>query len=636
MTDADPIVIESVLTRADWSALQAVWGARARARVGRLRLLVAFGLPLVAGGLLVGAVGGRSPYTPLVLLVAFAGSVAWSTRLFRRVSVPLEDGLILGRVHIELSPEGLRTERARSAALTRWSALQGVTRTGTHLFLWVDAVSAYIVPLRDLPAGVDADAVVARVAAFADQPAAAGAADAHPSVAVAAEGEPARRATGRAFAGALARRLTWRTVPESLSGATDAVTLACALAALGIWLAGDRYAAGSNAEWYPGGVTGLAWYGGGLVGLAWVLHRASGRSARFGSLLASMVGALPLALALGLAVHQFAPSCVRSPAYALLALAGVLHVARTLHVTSGTRRPGALLAGVAAAALFAWGTSEAWVYPHLWYASEDEDEDAGKGWADGERLLFEQADRIDAAAEHLAAGRPGQPDVFFLGFAGVGEQKVFAEEIRLSERVVTERYGAAGRSLLLVNDRRDRESRPLATVSGLKRALLRLGEHMDRDEDVLFLLLSSHGSTEPELSVSNGIWPLSTLDGRTLRAALDASGIRWRVIVISACHSGAFIDPLADESTIVLTSAAADRTSFGCSDDREVTDFGAAFVRDALPGAESLASAFEQAKRTIAEGERQRRVEPSFPQASVGHAIEAYWKKVEAERRSRQ
>jgi hypothetical protein len=119
-----------------------------------------------------------------------------------------------------------------------------------------------------------------------------------------------------------------------------------------------------------------------------------------------------------------------------------------------------------------------------------------------------------------------------------------------------------------------------------------------------------------------------------LRAALDASGVRWRVIVISACHSGAFIGPLADERTIVLTSAAADRTSSGCGDDRDLTDFGAAFVRDALPRAESLASAFEQAKRAIAEEEREGRVEPSLPQSSVGHAIESYWKKVEADRRS--
>ena len=74
-----------------------------------------------------------------------------------------------------------------------------------------------------------------------------------------------------------------------------------------------------------------------------------------------------------------------------------------------------------------------WVYPHFWYASDDEAEEE-ENWAETERRLFEQADRIDAAAARLRAGAPGRPDVFFVGFAGVAEQKVFAEELKLSEQ----------------------------------------------------------------------------------------------------------------------------------------------------------------------------------------------------------
>ena len=120
---------------------------------------------------------------------------------------------------------------------------------------------------------------------------------------------------------------------------------------------------------------------------------------------------------------------------------------------------------------------------------------------------------------------------------------------------------------------------------------------MDLEDDVLFLMLTSHGSEQPSLTVSNGAWPLVQLDGRELRSALDASGIRWRVIVISACHSGAFIEPLASETTIVLSASAKERTSFGCDDKSELTYFGQALMRDALPRAESLASAFERAKQ---------------------------------------
>jgi hypothetical protein len=157
---------------------------------------------------------------------------------------------------------------------------------------------------------------------------------------------------------------------------------------------------------------------------------------------------------------------------------------------------------------------------------------------------------------------------------------------------------------------------------------------MDRDDDVLFLMLTSHGSDAPSLSVSNGSWPLEGLGGKALRTALDESGIRWRVIVISACHSAAFIEPLADENTIVLTSAAKDRTSFGCSDDRDLTYFGTAFIKDALPAAESLASAFDRAKRAIAEQEAREGLGASAPQAHFGRAISAHWERIEEIRRA--
>ena len=117
-----------------------------------------------------------------------------------------------------------------------------------------------------------------------------------------------------------------------------------------------------------------------------------------------------------------------------------------------------------------------------------------------------------------------------------------------------------------------------------------------------------------------------------MRAALDDSGIRWRVIVISACHSGAFIGPLTDDGTIVLTAAAKERTSFGCDDAADLTYFGQALIRDALPQAASLEAAFERAKQIVAARERREKLRTSEPQAYYGSAIRGYWKRVEATR----
>jgi len=66
--------------------------------------------------------------------------------------------------------------------------------------------------------------------------------------------------------------------------------------------------------------------------------------------------------------------------------------------------------------------------------------------------------------------------------------------------------------------------------------------------------LSSHGSSDPQLSVSNGALGLQQLTGEELSAALQASGIKRRVIVISACHAGAFIPPIKNPDTIIITA----------------------------------------------------------------------------------
>ncbi len=88
-------------------------------------------------------------------------------------------------------------------------------------------------------------------------------------------------------------------------------------------------------------------------------------------------------------------------------------------------------------------------------------------------------------------------------------------------------------------------------------------------------------------------------------AILDKSGIKRKIIEISACHAGAFIPVFRDSNSINITAAAAEKTSFGCCDDRDLTYFGEAFYRDALPKAGDIRSAFEDAKSTIGLREQQ-------------------------------
>ena len=138
-----------------------------------------------------------------------------------------------------------------------------------------------------------------------------------------------------------------------------------------------------------------------------------------------------------------------------------------------------------------------------------------------------------------------------------------------------------------------------------------------RDEDVLFLTLSSHGDQDI-VQLSNPPLEMDNLEAAWLREALDASGIRWRVIVVSSCYSGSFIDELSSPTTVVITASAADKMSFGCTNSAEMTYFGQAFFAESLRENTSFEAAFKAASLRVGEREGFMGFEPSEPQMIVG------------------
>jgi hypothetical protein len=390
------------------------------------------------------------------------------------------------------------------------------------------------------------------------------------------------------------------------------------------WVALDWWQSQPDPQFAIGGVPLLAWYVLALLGFAAVLRWRASPTPGFGGVLALAAGLVPVPLLLLTAVAVYlGPTWFTGASLAIGAYA-FLYSARGLHALTGERQRTAALIGAAFLLGFLWLTDALNVIPDVWNPRDPEAAAAVDASAQGEAILFDQAARIDRALAGIAADPSPKPRAFFLGFAGVGEEKVFAEEIELASKVLGEKYRIDGRGLALVNDQRDLQELPLATVSGLNYALRGLAARMHLDRDVLFLSISSHGSDDPAIAVSNSQLPLKDmLTDEDLASALDESGIRWRVIIISACYAGGFLQPLSDPQTIVITAAAADRTSFGCSNDRDLTYFGEAFYRDALPVAGSLRAAFETAKAAIAARERREHVTPSNPQAYFGKDMEA-------------
>jgi len=370
------------------------------------------------------------------------------------------------------------------------------------------------------------------------------------------------------------------------------------------------------------GIPVLAWYVLAVLVLAVLLCRRSTPPPPLGAGIVLATGLVPLPLLLVTFGAWLEPLWFWGAAV-LVGLYALLYLSRGLHALTGRPQRIPAFLGVVFIGLFAVLSDMTNAIPDIWNPEDAAATVADENLEERETALFEQAARIDTALESVHRGASG-PQAFFLGFAGVGDEKVFSQEIGLASRVIGARYDTAERQISLINDERDLADAPLASVSGLEYALQGLAEHMELDRDVLFLAISSHGSAAPAIAVANSQFPLTDLTPQDLVDALKEAGIQWRVIVISACYAGGFIEPLRDAHTIVITAAAADRTSFGCSADSDLTYFGEAFYRDALPDARSLREAFENAKTAIAAREHQEGETPSNPQAYFGFDVEAH------------
>ncbi len=360
-----------------------------------------------------------------------------------------------------------------------------------------------------------------------------------------------------------------------------------------------------------------------LLGLAAcaLVSRVQAKAANTRALLVAVLCVTPFVLTLfwlaqDLPVVRARPLLIMSAALIYL---GFLSV-RVLGAAFGVVRLRPALVALALLLASPWALATLNLDTRLWVADDTSDSQSDEDAAQTEVLFYDQPARIAAAAARVRPTQAGKTSLYFVGFAGDGDPPLFRREAQFAAEAFARRYGTDGRTLLLVNDIEDRDSYPLASVSGLSQALKVLAARMDPDNDVLVLFLTSHGSQDG-LEVQNGSLPLAQLAPSDLHEALDGAGIRWRLIVVSACYAGVFLDELKNDNTAIITAADAEHTSFGCEEDRKLTWFGEAFLQDALPGSATLSDAFKKASTLIAQREDIEHQEHSNPQLFVGEAM---------------
>jgi tetratricopeptide (TPR) repeat protein len=213
-----------------------------------------------------------------------------------------------------------------------------------------------------------------------------------------------------------------------------------------------------------------------------------------------------------------------------------------------------------------------------------------------------------------AHGGEIKPKVAVAAFGLDGDASVFESEATRAAKIVAERFGAA--SVTVRSNTKRREDANAETVASTLRSV---AGAMDGDNDVLFVILTSHGS-QAGVEVKAGSHE-ETLSPLQLVNALNDAAARYRVVVVSACYSGVFIRPLADPNTLVITAADSDHSSFGCRNGNEWTYFGDAFFNAALRHTADLRAAFDDARSIVRKRERQKRLTASNPQMSGGENV---------------
>lgn len=234
-----------------------------------------------------------------------------------------------------------------------------------------------------------------------------------------------------------------------------------------------------------------------------------------------------------------------------------------------------------------------------------------------EQEFYQQPLLLNQSLAKLQLNRANVTDWYFLGIAGYADQDVFYSEIMQSKDLFDIRFGTLGYSLALINNNKTLADLPIASKTSIEMALQRIGKLINPEEDVLFLTLTSHGG-DKVIEMQNPPMMLENVEASWLRQTLDNSGIKWRVIVISACYSGSFVDDLKSPTTLIITASAKDKDSFGCQNELDYTYFGQAFFAEGLRQKDNFADAFELAKINVAKREAEMGVPASEPQFVIG------------------
>jgi hypothetical protein len=452
------------------------------------------------------------------------------------------------------------------------------------------------------------------------------------------------------------RAAVWRTTPEPrLVGFASLLGFIVVLGVLRVAL--QFLAAGPHGAFNPYGINALIAWLALEIAVAALVIPAAGRVTALTAMVALLVaaefiiGAINAAFAL--AAPAFGTSAaeggawinawVRAAPIAILAVVSLWWIGTMVAVIRSTAPAPRLHAFGRAAAAWVVLAAVTTLIPHapvfvaqgfdirtanLWerlYASklpQPGEEDSVPPPSEAASFEAAQQTLLQAEIGRLAPPKQGATNTYALGIGGWADQDVFLKELDGGLAAIGSVLPIQGHALRLVNHHETTESTPIANQRNFAASVHALGTAMNKDDDVLVLLMTSHGTpTGFSLRLPSGV--TTELTPEEVAATLDKEGIKNRIVIVSACFSGAFLPSLANDDTIVLTASDAKSTSFGCAPERDWTYFGDALFRQSIRRGWDLQHAFENARVLISGWEMMDRARPSNPQAHFGGALVA-------------
>jgi Peptidase C13 family len=214
--------------------------------------------------------------------------------------------------------------------------------------------------------------------------------------------------------------------------------------------------------------------------------------------------------------------------------------------------------------------------------------------------IAEQSGLLNKILERVPQNRgtDEKPQAFFIAAALSSAANVFGNETRLAQGIFDKRWNTANYSISLINDKSSVNKVPLASIPNLNTTIQPPNHRLE--------------VTVPGVK-GVGLTPLA------VKNTLDRAKVKWRVVIVSACYSGGFIEALKDPNTLIMTASDANNTSFGCGHLDRYTYFGDAFYTNAFQGKPEIEDSFKRANASISALEKKCQfLTPSNPQLFIG------------------